>query len=89
MHGYAILRDVSERTGGEFQLLPGTLYSTLKKLLDEGSVEACRPPRSEGAVDDRRRYYRLTALGRKRATEETERMAMMVRLARKKGFASS
>lgn len=88
-HGYAIMQEVAERTGGEVQILPGTLYSTIKRMVSEGLLEECPPPAREKDTDERRRYYRLTADGRRAASQETERLASLVRFARKKGFASS
>ncbi len=88
-HGYAILREIDERTESMVRLLPGTLYSTIKKLLAQKLVEECAPPRQADSLDERRRYYRLTELGRRLATEETDRMAALVRRARRKGFAGS
>ena len=86
-HGYAIMQEIAERTSGEVQILPGTLYSTIKKLVADRAIEECSPPAGEKNVDERRRYYRLTPRGRQIASEETERLASLVRFARKKGFA--
>ncbi|HXV64662.1 MAG TPA: PadR family transcriptional regulator [Vicinamibacteria bacterium] len=90
-HGYAIMRDVATRTEGEIEILPGTLYSTIKRLIAERAIEECPAPDEQegGFSDERRRYYRLTAIGRAAVLEETDRMAMLIRLARKKGFATS
>lgn len=86
-HGYAVMRDIAERSDGQVRILPGTLYSTIKKLLTEGLVEQCPAPPGQQSADERRRYYRLTRRGRRAALEETERLARLVRLARGKGFA--
>ena len=86
-HGYGVMRDIEKRSAGRMQVLPGTLYSTIKKMLAHGVIEECAPPAKERDVDERRRYYRLTARGREVASEETERMTLRVRSARKKGFA--
>jgi len=85
-HGYAILQEIAKRTGGEVQILPGTLYSTIKRLVGEGLIEECPPPASAKNTDERRRYYRLTRRGRRAASDETERLADLVRFAREKGF---
>lgn len=87
VHGYAIMRDIAERTDGKIQILPGTLYSTIKKLLGERLIEECGPPAKTTSADERRRYYRLSARGREAATQETERLSALVSMARKKGFA--
>jgi DNA-binding PadR family transcriptional regulator len=83
-HGYAIRNEVAERTGGEVTLGPGTLYGSIKRMLERGLIEesARRPARD--ADDDRRRYYRITALGKGVATAEARRMAALVAGARRK-----
>jgi DNA-binding PadR family transcriptional regulator len=87
-HGYAIMQEVTERTDGQVHILPGTLYSNIKRMLAERLIEECRPPADEKSQDERRRYYRLTPGGREAAVRETRRMAMLVRLARRRGLAS-
>jgi len=81
-HGYAIIKDVSARTGGAVELGTGTLYGIVKRLLAEGLVVESRrrPPAAED--DERRRYYRLTDFGRRVVQAETERLEAMVRAAR-------
>jgi DNA-binding PadR family transcriptional regulator len=83
-HGYAILKEVEEQTNGHVRLSTGTLYAMIKRLLSEGIIAECRnrPPAEED--DQRRRYYRLTPLGRQVATAEVERMERMVATAREK-----
>lgn len=71
-HGYAILKDVDERTGGEVSLSTGTLYGIIKRLLANGWIADVRGGRS--SEDERRRYYRLTASGREAALAETARL---------------
>jgi len=77
-HGYAIMQEVEERTGGELRLGPGTLYGALKRLLEEGWIEELE------ADEERRRYYRLTASGRKAVRAEAERLESLVALAKQK-----
>jgi DNA-binding PadR family transcriptional regulator len=79
-HGYAIMRDIEERSRGTIRLLPGTLYSTMKKLLDEGLVEECDAPKVADSEDARRRYYRVTKLGKATAKRERERLSLLVEL---------
>ena len=79
-HGYAIMQDIAAESGGKVRLLPGTLYSTIKKLLADGLVEEVGAPRSIDSDDARRRYYRVTRRGRFAAEAETRRMEMLVRL---------
>jgi DNA-binding PadR family transcriptional regulator len=83
-HGYAILKEVSARTGGSLELSTGTLYGIIKRLL-EGGLIAPAPRRPAAALDDeRRRYYRLTEFGRRVASAEAERLEQMLAAARAK-----
>jgi DNA-binding PadR family transcriptional regulator len=81
-HGYAIMRDLARESDGRIRLLPGTLYSTIKKLLADGLIEETAAPRNADSDDGRRRYYRVTKRGRAAAEAETRRMAVLVRLGR-------
>jgi len=81
-HGYAIMQDIAERSGGKIRILPGTLYSTIKKLLADGILEECDAPAGVESADARRRYYRVTKLGRRLAEAETRRLALLVKLGR-------
>ena len=80
LHGYAIMQSISDRSDGQIRLLPGTLYSTLKKLLAEGLVEECDPPKNADSEDARRRYYRVTKEGKVAMKAQTERLALLVKL---------
>ena len=83
-HGYAIMREVADRSAGAVKLGPGTLYGTLKRLLDEGLV-AESDERADPALDDeRRRYYRITDLGLTQLTAEARRLQALVRSAMQK-----
>ena len=84
LHGYGIMRQVLEQTGGTVRIGPGTLYGSIKTLLEEKLIEELdeRPDKQLGT--ERRRYYRLTAAGRKVASEEAQRLAGMLRVARAK-----
>ena len=80
-HGYGIMQEVLARTGGEMRLGPGTLYGSIKRMLADGLI-AESGERPDPALDDeRRRYYRLTDLGRRVATAEAERLARLVAVA--------
>jgi DNA-binding PadR family transcriptional regulator len=81
-HGYAIIKDVSARTGGAVELGTGTLYGIVKRLLADGLVVESRRRPPAGEDDGRRRYYRLTDFGRKVVRAETERLEAMVKAAR-------
>lgn len=78
-HGYGIMRQVAEQTAGRMRLGPGTLYSSIQALLEEKLIEEVN-----AREDERRRYYRLTAPGRKLARSEAERLADLLRPARAK-----
>jgi DNA-binding PadR family transcriptional regulator len=82
LHGYAIMRQVEEQTGGRTRLGPGTLYSSLQALLEKGLIEEVEGRSDAEAGQERRRYYRLTSAGRKVARAEAERLADMLRVAR-------
>ena len=84
LHGYEIMRRVEEQTGGRTRLGPGTLYSSIRALLDAGFIAEVTARSDEDLNDERRRYYRVTAAGRKAAREEAERLADMLRVARAK-----
>jgi DNA-binding PadR family transcriptional regulator len=83
-HGYAIMREVAQRTDGRTRLGPGTLYGTLKRLVDQGLVEESGQRPDPELDDERRRYYRLTPLGRRTVEAEAQRLEEMVAIARAK-----
>ena len=88
-HGYAILREVNETTSGAVRLLPGTLYNLIRRMLEDGWIEETGERPDPQIDDERRRYYRLTALGEQAAAQEAERLARMVSLARRHGLLSA
>jgi len=81
-HGYAIMQDIAAESDGKIRLLPGTLYSTIKKLMADRLLEEVDAPRDADSSDARRRYYRVTKIGRLAAEAEVRRMAMLVKLGR-------
>jgi DNA-binding PadR family transcriptional regulator len=85
-HGYLILREVNERTGGQVRLLPGTLYNLLKRMLDDGWIEELDERPDPALDDERRRYYRLSGLGARVLDAEVRRLEHLVLLARQFGF---
>jgi DNA-binding PadR family transcriptional regulator len=95
-HGYGIGVEVRERTGGKMRLGPGTLYGSLKRLVDGGLVEEVeeseRPPedQAEGALRrydaERRRYYKLTDFGEQVLAAELGRLERVLRTAQQKGL---
>ena len=80
-HGYGIMRQVKEQTGGSMRLGPGTLYSSIQALLEEGLIAEVEAKQAD-AADSRRRVYRLTKGGHKLACAEAERLAGVLRVAR-------
>ena len=83
-HGYGIMTDVAARTGGTVHLGPGTLYGSIKRMLAGGLIEESDRRPDPALDDDRRRYYRITTLGRAVARAEARRMAELVAVARGK-----
>ncbi|HEU4834007.1 MAG TPA: PadR family transcriptional regulator [Pyrinomonadaceae bacterium] len=83
-HGYHIMREVDERTGGNVKLGPGTLYGSIKRMMADGLVEELEERPDPELDDERRRYYRLTDLGFRVASAEAQRLEQMVRSARAK-----
>jgi DNA-binding PadR family transcriptional regulator len=83
-HGYAIMQEVMERTEGSVRLGPGTLYSSLKRLLEAGLIAESGEKADPGLGDERRRYYRLTRHGLAVARAEAQRLDAVVRAARQK-----
>ena len=75
LHGYGIMKEVERESGGEVRLEIGSLYRLLGRLLDDGLLE-------EGDGDERRRYYRISRLGRRLLKAEAERLAGLVDLIR-------
>ncbi|MBN1430885.1 MAG: PadR family transcriptional regulator [Anaerolineae bacterium] len=85
-HGYAIMREVETHTNGRLKLGPGTLYGSIKQMLAAGLIEESED-RPDPALDDqRRRYYRLTGLGRKAASEEARQLSHLVGIAQSKNL---
>jgi DNA-binding PadR family transcriptional regulator len=87
-HGYAIMREVELMTEGAVRLGPGTLYTSIQKLLKSGLIEESSERPDPDVDDQRRRYYRLTSAGRDVARSETRRLAVLLDRARSQGFAT-
>jgi DNA-binding PadR family transcriptional regulator len=81
-HGYAIKKDVAARTGGEVRLGSTTLYRLLGQLLDDGLIEESDARPAAHLDDERRRYYRITAAGKRSLTSELRRLERLVLAAR-------
>ena len=80
LHGYGIMLDIAERSDGKVKLSPGTLYGSIKQMLEDGWIEEVRGCAT--ADDERRRYYRLTREGREAARQEMARMSALLNHAR-------
>lgn len=87
LHGYGILKSMEERSGGRVSPSTGSLYLALQRMGEEGLIEEAPEPEAEEGGDARRRYYRLTSLGREVAREETARLADLVGAAGRLGLA--
>ena len=83
-HGYAIMQEVAASTDGQIKMGPGTLYGTIKRLLEAQLIEESDERPDPHLDDDRRRYYRLTAVGEQVVKAEARRYADIVALARGK-----
>jgi DNA-binding PadR family transcriptional regulator len=79
-HGYAILKDVQRQSGNRLRFGPGTIYGTLQRLMETGWVEEAPAPVT--AMDERRRYYRLTRIGREALKAEVDRLGALLDVAR-------
>jgi len=88
-HGYSIMQDVSTRTGGKVRLSAGTLYSSIRRMLEQGLIEELADSPDPSSTDERRRYYRLTRFGRRAAAAEVERLNGLVRQAHASGLVRS
>jgi len=85
-HGYGIMQEVAARTNNALIMGPGTLYGTLKRMLEAGLVEEYGERPDPTMDDQRRRYYRLTRVGRRAARTEAERLEALVQAARAKSL---
>ena len=83
-HGYAIMQEVTESTKGRIKMGPGTLYGTIKRLLEACMIEESDERPDPELDDERRRYYRLTAIGQRAVKAEALRYAAMAEVARRK-----
>ena len=83
-HGYGIMQDVARQTDDALQLGPGTLYGCLKRMLAAGLVEESDERPDPALDDERRRYYRMTALGKRVVRAEAQRLASALTAARTK-----
>ena len=83
-HGYAIMQEVAASTDGRIKMGPGTLYGTVKRLLEAELIEESDERPDPSLDDERRRYYKLTGVGEEVVRAETRRYAAIVKIARGK-----
>ncbi len=83
-HGYAVMRQIEDRTGGKMSVHPGTLYRTISRLVDEELIDELDERQDPRMDDQRRRYYAITSLGRQVAIAELSRLESQVGAARAK-----
>ncbi len=86
-HGYAIIKEVRRRTGGDVEIGASSLYSVLRRLLADGLVTETDERPDPALDDERRRYYRLSRLGRDVAAAEVKRLESIIQQARAKRIA--
>ncbi len=83
-HGYSIMQEVTRITDGTVRMGPGTLYGTIKRLLEARLIEEAEERPDPALDDERRRYYRLTAFGERVAQAEARRLANLLHIAQTK-----
>ena len=83
-HGYGIMLEIEAATHGEVQMGPGTLYGSIKRMLKAGLIEESDERRDLELDDQRRRYYRVTGLGRRTLEADLQRLAAQLNIARRK-----
>jgi DNA-binding PadR family transcriptional regulator len=83
-HGYAMMLEVDELSNGTVKLGPGTLYRSIKRMLDDGLIEEAGERQDPALDDERRRYYRLSVLGSQTLSLETARLQRLLDVARQR-----
>jgi DNA-binding PadR family transcriptional regulator len=83
-HGYSIMKDVEAQTGGKVKMGPGTLYGSIKRMLAAGFIEEADERPDPTLDNERRRYYRLSNMGQKVLSAESQRLEQAVKVARQK-----
>lgn len=87
-HGYAIAQTVEQTTDAQIKMGPGTLYGSIQRMLTASLIEEAPATHRSAEDDERRRYYRMTAFGRRTLELELQRLANVVRLAQSKNLLS-
>jgi len=88
-HGYGIMQEVEAMTRGQIRMGPGTLYGAIKRMLSANLIVESDERPNPGYDDERRRYYRLTALGQQVLGAEAQRLSHLVNVAQRKRIAGS
>lgn len=89
LHGYGIMKEVQQRTEGKVRMGPGTLYGSIKRMINDDLIEESDERPDPQLDDERRKYYRLTNFGLHVAQAEAERLARLVRVAQDKQLLGS
>src|ERR671920_779051 len=84
-HGYAVMQDVRDRTNGALRLSPSSLYASIRRLLEQGLIDELAERPDPEHDDERRRYYRLSKIGRQVAMAEARRLERLLADARATG----
>jgi DNA-binding PadR family transcriptional regulator len=79
-HGYGIMQEITQFTDGQFTLGPGTLYRSIKQMIEQGMIEPTESRIDPQLDDERRRYYKLTSFGERLTRLELQRLENLVRL---------
>jgi len=82
MHGYGIMQALADKTEGRERILPGTLYASIARMVDESLIEEREPPSGDASGGPQRRYYRTTEFGMAVARAESERLRVLLNVAR-------
>jgi DNA-binding PadR family transcriptional regulator len=88
-HGYGIMRAITEITGGQVKIGPGTFYGSIKRMLEAGLIEESDERPDPDLDDQRRRYYRLTDFGQQVLSAEVARLSKLIHLAESKRLSGS
>lgn len=88
-HGYGIMKQVESDSQGKVKMGPGTLYGSIRRMLDAGLIDESAKKVDPDLDDERRIYYRITGLGRKTLAAELERYREVVAIAKKRQLAAS
>lgn len=86
LHGYAIIREVEQLSGGTVRLTASTLYSAINRMVEDGLITESEERPAPELDDERRRYFQITEIGREILQEEAERFQRVTEMARRKGI---